>query len=117
MRRTQALEKSKWNKSEKGKIAELLTEDYMSSEESQSEDESDDEGRSNKKKLCINTLPWESKELKTYKKKLDEQYASHQSVRSRRREFKRDRAHGNYFSRPKPENCPSWACKEDEVNA
>lgn len=113
MRRTEALEKAKLNKSEKGMMAELLTEEYMSSEVS---DAGDDKGRSNKQKIYIITLPWESKKLKTIKRKLDEEYASHQSVRSQRRKFDRVRDSEDYSSRPKPENCPSWASEKDEVN-
>ena len=100
----------------KEKAAEVLTEEYMSSEMSESGEESlsGDEGCSKKKKLYIKTVPWESEELKTLKSKLDEEYASRQTSRSRRREFQRDRSPKDVSSRPKPNNGPSWAFRKDD---
>ena len=94
----------------------MLTEEYMSSEVSESGEESlsGDEGCSKEKKLYIKTVPWESKELKTIKSKLDEEYASRQTSRSRRREFQRDRRPEDVSSRPKPTNGPSWAFRKDD---
>ena len=94
----------------------MLTEEYMSSEVSESGEESlsGDEGCSKEKKLYIKTVPWESKELKTIKSKLDEEYASRQTSRSRRREFQRDRRPEDVSSRPKPNNGPSWAFRKDD---
>ena len=39
-RRTEAMDKIDWGRREKGKVAEVLTEEYMSSEVSESEEES-----------------------------------------------------------------------------
>ena len=64
-RRTEAMDKIDWGRREKGKVAEVLTEEYMSSEVSESGEESlsGDEGCSKEKKLYIKTVPWESEEL------------------------------------------------------
>ena len=88
----------------------------MSSEVSESGEESlsGDEGCSKEKKLYIKTVPWESEELKTLKSKLDEEYASRQTSRSRRREFQRDRSPKDVSSRPKPNNGPSWAFRKND---
>ena len=51
----------KWNKTVKGKVAEILTEEFMSSEESSNEDDS--------AIYIIKTIPWESSQLKKRKKK------------------------------------------------
>ena len=115
-RRTEALDKIDWVRREKGKAAEVLAEEYMSSEVSESGEESlsGDEGRSKEKKLYIKTVPWESEELKTLKSKLDEEYASRQTSRSRRRECQRVRRPEDVSSRPKPNNGPSWAFRKDD---
>ena len=107
-RRTEALDKINWVIHQKGKAAEVLTEEYMSSEVS------DDEGCVKEKKLYIRTVTWESEELKTIKNKLDEEYASRQTSRARRREFQRDRRPEDVSSRPKPNNGPSWAFRKDD---
>ena len=115
-RRKEALDKIDWGRRKKRKTAEVLTEEYMSSEVSESGEESlsGDAGCSKEKKLYIKTVPWESKELKTIKSKLDEEYASRQTSRSRRREFQRDRRPEDVSSRPKPTNGPSWAFRKDD---
>ena len=115
-RRKEALDKIDWGRRKKRKTAEVLTEEYMSSEVSESGEESlsGDEGCSKEKKLYIKTVPWESKELKTIKSKLDEEYASRQTSRSRRREFQRDRRPEDVSSRLKPTNGPSWAFRKDD---
>ena len=115
-RRKEALDKIDWGRRKKRKTAEVLTEEYMSSEVSESGEESlsGDEGCSKEKKLYIKTVPWESEELRTLKSKLDEEYASRQTSRSRRREFQRDRRPEDVSSRPKPNNGPSWAFRKDD---
>ena len=115
-RRTEALDKINWVVHQKGKAAEVLTEEYMSSEVSESEEESlsGDEGCVKEKKLYIRTVTWESEELKTIKNKLDKEYASRQTSRARRREFQRDRRPKDVSSRPKPNNGPSWAFRKDD---
>lgn len=115
-RRRETLDKIDWVRREKVKATEVLTEEYMSSEVSESGEESlsGDEGCSKEKKLYIKTVPWESEDLKTLKSKLDEQYASCQTSRSRRREFQRERRPKDVSSRPKPNNGPSWAFRKDD---
>ena len=115
-RRTETLENIDWVRSEKEKATEVLTEEYMSSEVSESGigSPSGDEGCSKEKKLYIKTVPWESKDLKTLKSELDKEYTSRQTSHCRRREFQRERRPKDVSSRPKPNNCPSWAFREDD---
>ena len=62
-RRTLALERvKKWDAGRKGKIAEVLAEPYMSSEESGEEEGS--------KVYVVKSIPWESRLLKKEKKKV-----------------------------------------------
>lgn len=115
-RRTETLNNIDWVRSEKEKATEVLTEEYMSSEVSESGigSPSGDEGCSKERKLYIKTVPWESKDLKTLKSKLDKEYTSRQTSHCRRREFQRERRPKDVSSRPKPNNCPSWAFREDD---
>ncbi|KAJ7355050.1 hypothetical protein OS493_028265 [Desmophyllum pertusum] len=83
-RRTVALEKvKKWDKNLKGKVAEVLTDEYMSSEESSIEDDS--------AVYVIKTIPWESSQLKKRKRKLDKAYEKSSGKRSKQRSVKRVR--------------------------
>ena len=61
VRRTIALDKSKWNKKRKGEMAEVLTEAYMSSEDS----EYDESGKL--LNYNVKDLAWESPKLKKRK--------------------------------------------------
>ena len=87
-----------WNKDKKGKVAEVLTEDYMSTEESSNEDD--------QLTYIIKTIPWESERLRKRKKILDKTHGKTQSKRSRQRFVKRVRQEGIVSDRPKPDNCP-----------
>ena len=77
-RRTLALESvKKWDAGTKGRIAEILAEPYMSSEESGEEEGS--------KVYVIKTIPWESELLKKRKRKLDKRFIKTVSKRSQQR--------------------------------
>ena len=65
-RRTQALKTIRWDKTKKGKAAEVLTEEYMSSEVSVSEEEAQSSNEEYSRILCIKTLPWYSNMLKEW---------------------------------------------------
>ena len=83
----------------------MLTEDYMSSEESDTED--------GKIVYVIKTIPWESNALKRKKKILDKIYKKGQSKRSQERAVKRVRREGALSLHEKPDNCPKWACLDE----
>lgn len=89
----------------KGKVAEVLQDDYMSSEESQDEDST--------VTFILKTIPWESKKLKKRKEKLDKEYQKHHTTRQTKRSVKRVRKDGVVSLRPKPQDCPSWACVKE----
>lgn len=112
MKRTQALNTIRWDKTKKGKVAEVLTEEYMSSEVSVSEEEAQSSSEVNPRVLRIKTLSWESDMLKEYKKNLDE--ASRQRSRRRPLHYERERRFDDVSSRPKPKDGPSWAFREHD---
>ena len=69
-RRTAALELVKWtDQHEKGKVAEILVMDAMSSEETCCE--GDENGKSRVVRYAVKRLSWESRRLRKMKKKLD----------------------------------------------
>ena len=73
-RRTLALEKvTTWNKEKKGQVAEVLTEDYMSTEESSNEDD--------QLSYIVKRIPWESEKLRKRKRVLDKTHGKTQSKR------------------------------------
>ena len=81
-------------------MAELLTEAYMSSEDS------DD---SNGRKYVVKKLSWENRKLIKRKKQLDKFYHKQHSKRTKERLV--PRVHGEELSlRGKPDDCPAWAC-------
>jgi hypothetical protein len=96
----------KWSVSVKGAMAEVLREDYMSSEESQYETDSE-----NVNGYLVKPLGWESKKLERRKHKLDKAYKDAQTARSQKRMIKRIRI-DQCSKRPCPQEFPQWACKE-----
>ena len=79
-------------------MAEILSEDHMSSEES------DVEG-----KFLVKELAWESRKLEKTNQQLDKFYNEQHSKRTRERLVKRVR--GEVLSaQQKPVDCPDWAC-------
>ena len=98
-RRTQALGKIDWEGRKKEQMADVLREDFMSSEDSDS----------GKEVYKVKTLPWESEQLSKNKRRLDEFHASRQSMHSQQRFVKRVRITGATV-REQPSDCPAWAC-------
>ncbi|KXJ26798.1 hypothetical protein AC249_AIPGENE26428 [Exaiptasia diaphana] len=106
-RRTLMLEKmEEWSTSKKAQMAEVLHEDYMSSEES--EVETDENGR--RVFVCFNVkkLRWESKRLAVRKEKLDNAYDDINATRRTRRQ-PRNRSNRFISNRPCPRKCPDRA--------
>ena len=92
------LKKITWPTSKKAQLAEILSEDYMSSEES------DVEG-----KFLVKELSWESRKLEKRRQQLDKFYNEQHSKRTMERLVKRVR--GEVLSaQQKPVDCPDWAC-------
>lgn len=98
----------KWDKNLKEKVAEVLTDEYMSSEESSIEDDS--------AVYVIKTIPWESSQLKKRKRKLDKAYEKSSGKRSKQRSVKRVRKDEIISLREKPDNCPKWACVRQNLD-
>lgn len=85
-------------------MVKVLTEDYMSSEDSEY-----DEHTKELKHYLVKDLAWESSKLTKRKKKLDKIHKKSQSERSLKRSLKRVRDK-TLSLRPKPDDCPAWAC-------
>ena len=79
-------------------MAEILSEDYMSSEEN------DVEG-----KFLVKELAWESRKLEKRKQQLDKFYNEQHSKGTRERLVKRVRDEV-LSGQQKPLDCPDWAC-------
>lgn len=94
MRQTTALELVNWaNQHEKGRAAEVLVMEAMSSEESCYED--DDGNTSKVTKYSVHHLQWESRRMKKIEKKLDKAYKK--KLTSRAKERIRPGFMGNLF--------------------
>ena len=74
----------------------------MSTEESSNEDD--------QLSYIVKKVAWESERLRKRKKILDKTHEKTQSKRSRQRFVKRVRQERIISDRPKPDNCPEWAC-------
>ena len=83
------------NKEKKGQVAEVLTEDYMSTKESSHEDD--------QLSYVVKKIAWESTRLRKRKKILDNTHGKRQSKHSRQRFVKRVRKEGIISDRPKLE--------------
>ncbi|CAB4029584.1 Hypothetical predicted protein [Paramuricea clavata] len=103
-RRLSSLNSKDWTPERKAKVAAVLTLDYISSEES----DADEEGKT---VYTVKTLPWQSQNLKKKKKSLDKHHMESLPALVRRRLYLRKE--GGMSLRPKPTNCPDWACKDD----
>ena len=105
------VEKATLSQEDKKKINELLSQEnaleFMSSEESEEEDE---DTRTGPPKRHIKRLQWERSKLRTIKALLDATYQARMSSRQKRIAAKVLRVAGqNLSTRPLPNNCPSWA--------
>ena len=88
-------------------MAEVLREEYMSSEESAYDEDTKDLVQYNVKELA-----WESTKLTKRKKKLDKIHHKSKSACSQKRSVKRVRDK-TLSLRPKPDDCPAWACNNN----
>lgn len=97
-----------WEERKKQKVKEVLTVDYMSSEE-------DGEGED---KHCLITvpLPWESNKLRRYKDQLDKVYLQN-STRHALAQQKLRRKKNTVSSRVVPDKAPAWAIKSTASDA
>ena len=100
----------KWaDQHEKGKAAEILVVDAMSSEESCYEN--DDNGNSKVVKYAVKRLSWQSRQLRKMIKKLDKAYKKKLTKRAKERILPRTEAKENSDRKP-PNEFPQWALKE-----
>lgn len=107
-RRTASLEFMNWDNHKKGKAAEVLTLEAMSSEESTYEE---DENHNRKlTHYSVRRLSWESRKLKVIKKKLDKAYGKRLTKRAKERVVKRVDA-TEPSDREAPDSMPEWALK------
>jgi hypothetical protein len=97
--------KKDWSSDRIAKVAEVLTLDYMSSEES----DTDENGKNVYK---VKRLPWQSNALKKRKESLDKQHLKSLPALVKRRLVPRN-VGAAVSLRPKPNDCPDWACNED----
>ena len=96
------------------KVLEILKPEYMSSEES----EADDEPPHKIIKYSVRKLPWESRSLRKAKRKLDRLHHDSLSELIKRRVVPRET--GEPSTRRNPINCPDWAAavaEPEEDNA
>ncbi|KAK3744494.1 hypothetical protein QZH41_013158 [Actinostola sp. cb2023] len=104
-RRAKSLEtKLSWSTEKKTKFSQCLTIDYVSSEESEAEEEPPYKTIA----YVVKPLNWESQELKKAKKSLDKHHKSSLPDLVKRRVT--PRRNGYPSQRRKPDNCPDWAC-------
>ncbi|CAB3991969.1 Hypothetical predicted protein [Paramuricea clavata] len=103
-RRLSSLNSKDWTPERKAKVAAVLTLDYISSDES----DADEEGKT---VYAVKTLPGQSQNLKNKKKSLDKHHMESLPALVRRRLYLRKK--GGVSLRPKPTDCPDWACKDD----
>ena len=85
------------------KVADVLRMEYMSSEESEV-----DEDTLRVKHYVVRGFSWESRELKRAKRKLDKSHQDSLPGLSKRVFLPREP--GEPSEKPKPANCPDWAC-------
>ena len=106
---------------EKQRYLPCMTTDFMSSEESVSEQEeeedcsseSDAEPGSQRKHLCIKPLPWRSRELNDLMARLDRKIARRQSQKSAGMVLKRKQ--GPPSMRQAPDDAPEFALMSSEL--
>ena len=97
------------NPHKKGKAAEILVQEAMSSEESCYEGEGEDR---RVVKYARKELTWESTKVKKIKKKLDKAYEKRLSKRAKERILPRIDAE-EPSGREAPDGVPEWAIKEN----
>ncbi|CAB4035297.1 Hypothetical predicted protein [Paramuricea clavata] len=92
-----------WSQRRVAKVADVLRMDFMSSEESEVEEET-----LKVKRYNVRRFAWESRELRRLKKKLDQRHQDSLPGLSKRVFIPREQ--GELSNKPKPANCPDWAC-------
>lgn len=92
-----------WNQEKVAKVADVMRMDYMSSEESDV-----DEKTGGVKHYKVRKVSWESRKLRLAKKKLDKNHQDSLPGLSKRAFLPRKQ--GEPSGKPKPANCPDWAC-------
>ena len=103
-RRLKALGKmSEWSAGKTAKVADVLRSEYMSSEES----ETDENVERGERRYIVRSLAWESSLLTKIKKKLDKVHTNSLNGLVSRQTL--PRVAGEVSSRKKPPNCPKWA--------
>ena len=85
------------------KVADILRMEFMSSEDSEVEEET-----MKVKKYNVRSFAWESRELRRLKRKLDQSHQESLPGLSKRVFIPREK--GEPSNKPKPANCPDWAC-------
>lgn len=85
------------------KVADILRMEFMSSEESEVEEET-----FKVKRYKVRSFAWESRELRRSKRKLDQSHQDSLPGLSKRVFIPREK--GEPCNKPKPANCPDWAC-------
>lgn len=104
------MEKVELNTKKRGRAAEILVEEAMSSEESSVEE--DENGRRKVIGYKVKRLSWESSKLKSIKAFLDKAMSESQTQRARDRALPRT-DHAEQSSRFPPKNFPSWAISKE----
>ena len=96
------------------KMQQILTREFMSSEESDHEDVRCDDGtvRTKKKGFVVRELPWERTKLKKIKKLLDDEHLKTLSPHALSMIMPRVIGEPSQRSRP---SCPVWAVRENEL--
>jgi hypothetical protein len=105
-RRKKSLTGKSWSEEKRAKVADCLTIDYVSSEESEAEEEAPYRTTA----YVVRPLIWASSELKKAKKSLDKHHKASLPQLVRRRVT--ERKTGYPSQRPKPDGCPDWACHQ-----
>ena len=100
-----ALERISWSKKKKAKVAEVMVDETMSSEESSLE--TDNDGTTKVVGYLVKQLPWESERLRRYKNDLDENYQSSLTQRAKDRLLPQNVAFQE-STRPAPCSLPDW---------
>ena len=88
MNREEALQRTGWTPDKKEKVQKVLLAEYMSSEESDEEEEQDGHKR---QVFRVKPLPWERKELREVKRSLDQVHLQSLSKRALYKRYKRDK--------------------------
>jgi hypothetical protein len=92
-----------WSQERVAKVADVMRMEYMSSEESEIDEESQKVRHYNVRKLS-----WESRELRRSKRKLDKCHS--ESLPGLSKRIVVPRQEGDASARSKPPTCPDWAC-------